>query len=158
METRQQRRAAERAAAKAARKASSGHTDRAEWIAERSLQEAQEYIDRRNASYQRVAYDRLLVGRVDPALPAEYEALTGQEDESDAKKTRVMELAAAIEAAVPDSEVRQYLVDVFGFGRSEEWAIPADIIWPALDLCDPDALQQARSVGSAAGGIAGRQA
>jgi hypothetical protein len=140
-------------AAKAARKAASGHTARVEWI-ERNLQETQENIDRRNASYQRVAYDRLLADRVDPALLAEYEALAEQEDGSDAKKTRVMELAAVIEAAVPESEVRQYLVDVFGFGRSDEWAIPADIIWPALDLCDPEALEQARSVGAATGGIA----
>jgi hypothetical protein len=141
-------------AAKAARKAASVHTIRAEWIAERNLQEAQEYIERHNASYERVAYDRLLAGRVDPALLAEYEALAEQEDGSDAKKTRVMELAAVIEAAVSESEVRHYLVDVFGFGRSDEWAIPTDIIWPALDLCDPDALQRARSVGAATVGIA----
>ena len=64
------------------------------------------------------------------------------------RRPGVRELAAVIEAAVPESEVRQYLVDVFGFGRNDEWAIPADIIWPALDLCDPDALEQARSVGA----------
>ena len=43
---------------------------------------------------------------------------------------QLFELERIINAAVPTAEVQQYLIEHFGYGRSDEWAVPVDIWWP----------------------------
>jgi len=149
-ETRQQRRAMERAAKKAERKQRSGHMAGLETMQKQAVLTRVELdrLEERDAAYMRAAYEHLAAGRVAPSLLAELAELDDwddEDDENEAAQARLIAAEKAIDAAVPKQEVEDFLINQRGHGRSNEWAIPNEFWWPALDLCDPGVLAAART-------------
>jgi len=94
-------------------------------------------LEERDQRYMAEAYERLTAGRVAPELLDEYRQLQLEHsrlielarDLPAEQEARLIQLDRIIRTAVPDEEVRQYLVANYDYGRDDELAIPDEIYW-----------------------------
>jgi len=87
--------------------------------------------EERDRRYMAEAYEHLTAGRVPPKLLDEYRQLQLEHSRlhDPDREARLIQLEQIIRTAVPDEEVKQYLVGKYDYSRDDERVIPSEIYW-----------------------------